>query len=83
MPRIVLLLALVGLGATVTAAPAARPNLVLIMADDFGYECVSANGGESGSEPSCHFPATPVTYPAAFKRCANVTARRSMAPNST
>jgi arylsulfatase A len=30
---------------------AARPNLVLIMADDFGYECVSANGGESYATP--------------------------------
>jgi len=28
-----------------------RPNLVLVMADDFGYECVSANGGESYATP--------------------------------
>ncbi len=35
-----------------TAAGAARPpNLVLIMADDFGYECVAANGGESYRTP--------------------------------
>lgn len=27
------------------------PNLVLIMADDFGYECVTANGGESYQTP--------------------------------
>lgn len=27
------------------------PNLVLIMADDFGYECVTANGGESYRTP--------------------------------
>lgn len=28
-----------------------RPNVVLIMADDFGYECVTANGGESYQTP--------------------------------
>ncbi len=28
-----------------------RPNVVLIMADDFGYECVAANGGESYQTP--------------------------------
>jgi arylsulfatase A len=28
-----------------------RPNIVLIMADDFGYECVSANGGQSYQTP--------------------------------
>lgn len=28
-----------------------RPNVILIMADDFGYECVSANGGQSYSTP--------------------------------
>lgn len=37
------------------ALPAARadqrPNLILIMADDFGYECVTANGGESYQTP--------------------------------
>ena len=30
----------------------ARPNIVLVMADDFGYECVSANGGESYKTPN-------------------------------
>jgi arylsulfatase A len=30
---------------------AARPNVILIMADDFGYECVGANGGESYQTP--------------------------------
>ena len=33
---------------TVLAAP---PNVILIMADDFGYECVTANGGESYQTP--------------------------------
>lgn len=28
-----------------------KPNLVLIMADDFGYECVTANGGQSYQTP--------------------------------
>jgi arylsulfatase A len=33
----------------VTAAE--KPNIVLIMADDFGYECVTANGGQSYQTP--------------------------------
>lgn len=28
------------------------PNIILIMADDFGYECVGANGGESYNTPN-------------------------------
>ncbi len=28
-----------------------QPNIVLIMADDFGYECLSANGGRSYNTP--------------------------------
>jgi arylsulfatase A len=28
-----------------------RPNVILIMADDFGYECVTANGGQSYQTP--------------------------------
>ncbi len=28
-----------------------QPNFILIMADDFGYECVTANGGESYQTP--------------------------------
>src|SRR5687767_10090420 len=34
-----------------TAAFAVQPNIVLIMADDFGYECVTANGGQSYQTP--------------------------------
>jgi arylsulfatase A len=30
---------------------AAKPNIVFIMADDFGYECVGANGGTSYQTP--------------------------------
>jgi arylsulfatase A len=32
-------------------AAAQRPNILLIMADDFGYECVTANGGQSYQTP--------------------------------
>lgn len=31
---------------------AAQPNIILIMVDDFGYECVTANGGESYQTPN-------------------------------
>jgi len=31
---------------------AAKPNVILIMADDFGYECVTANGGQSYQTPN-------------------------------
>jgi len=34
-----------------TAKPAAKPNIVLILIDDFGYENVTANGGESYKTP--------------------------------
>ncbi len=32
-------------------APSARPNIILILIDDFGYECVTADGGESYKTP--------------------------------
>jgi arylsulfatase A len=34
------------------SATTGRPNVIVIMADDFGYECVTANGGESYSTPN-------------------------------
>lgn len=39
--------------AVIAATPfaCARPNVVLILIDDFGYECVTANGGESYKTP--------------------------------
>src|SRR5829696_7637550 len=37
--------------ATLAAEQAKKPNVVLIMADDFGYECVTANGGQSYKTP--------------------------------
>lgn len=39
---------LLSLGSTLFSA---QPNVILIMADDFGYECVTANGGESYQTP--------------------------------
>jgi arylsulfatase A len=37
--------------ASVLSAKPSKPNLILVMADDFGYECVGANGGESYETP--------------------------------
>jgi arylsulfatase A len=34
------------------AAESKKPNIILIIADDFGYECVGANGGESYKTPN-------------------------------
>ncbi len=31
---------------------AAKPNIIVILADDFGYECLTANGGESYQTPN-------------------------------
>jgi arylsulfatase A len=47
MRRLILLAAPL-LAAITEARP---PNLILVMADDFGYECVGANGGESYATP--------------------------------
>jgi hypothetical protein len=32
--------------AIASAAKSEKPNIILMMADDFGYECLSVNGGE-------------------------------------
>lgn len=39
---------------TAFSVPAVRtqPNIILMMADDFGYECVTANGGQSYQTPN-------------------------------
>jgi arylsulfatase A len=42
---------LLALGQILSAAEAHKPNIVLMMADDFGYECVTANGGQSYQTP--------------------------------
>src|SRR6187402_3115308 len=34
------------------ANAAARPNVILIMADDFGFECIGANGSDSYKTPN-------------------------------
>src|SRR5687768_13959139 len=44
-----LLIASVSSGAN---ARTRSPNVILIMADDFGYECITANGGESYKTPN-------------------------------
>lgn len=48
-----LVLALMALGIVTPPARAAQPapNCILILADDFGYECVGANGGTSYPTP--------------------------------
>ena len=48
--QLLLLLAIVSLSCT--AVFAQKPNVVLIMADDFGYECITANGGSSYKTPN-------------------------------
>src|SRR5688572_11767268 len=45
------LLAVFSSGAIPASAAERRPNVILIMADDFGYECVTANGGQSYQTP--------------------------------
>ena len=53
MTRRVLLGSLLALIFSAALSAAERkPNLVLIMADDFGYECVTANGGQSYRTPN-------------------------------
>lgn len=44
--RLWLLAALMTWHATTATATETRPNVVLIMLDDFGYECLGANGGQ-------------------------------------
>ena len=39
------------LALTVTVHAEKRPNILLILADDMGYECLTANGGETYQTP--------------------------------
>src|SRR2546426_6502261 len=50
MKSILTLIAAFGLLAPASHA-AGKPNVVLMLIDDFGYECVTANGGESYKTP--------------------------------
>jgi arylsulfatase A len=53
MSRLVFLLSVLLTAASGNALFAKeRPNVILILADDFGYECVRANGGESYNTPN-------------------------------
>lgn len=47
-----LVLSAIGVPHPSFAAAPQRPNIILIMADDFGYECVTANGGQSYQTPN-------------------------------
>lgn len=49
--RHLLLILFIATSASLHASENSRPSVILIMADDFGYECVSANGGQSYQTP--------------------------------
>ncbi len=44
--------AFLAIGAPLASATEAKPNIVFILADDMGYECVGANGAESYKTPA-------------------------------
>ena len=52
VPPVLRLVTLCLFPAALTAASPRQPNLVVILADDFGYECITANGGESYQTPN-------------------------------
>ena len=45
------LFTLIALTITSAIAEQKKPNIIVIMADDMGYECVGANGSESYKTP--------------------------------
>jgi arylsulfatase A len=51
-PRSFMIVAIYCAFAAFLNAAERKPNLVLILADDFGYECVTANGGQSYQTPN-------------------------------
>ena len=50
-PLLSLACALAASAAAVAADVPPKPNVVLVLADDFGYECVAADGGQSYKTP--------------------------------
>lgn len=52
IPSLLRLIALCLFPTALSAASPRQPNLVVILADDFGYECITANGGESYQTPN-------------------------------
>ena len=52
MIRFIICLCLFTVLSAGTSAAATRPNIILIMADDMGYEALSANGSESCKSPN-------------------------------
>ena len=73
-----LLAPLAALHAAEPAKLPSKPNVVLILIDDFGYECVTANGGESYKTPVMdQLAATGVRFEQCMcSRCAHRRARR-------
>ena len=51
-PRILSLILPCVVAVSLCPGSSQRPNLVVILADDFGYECITANGGESYHTPN-------------------------------
>jgi len=51
VPSYVILVSLILGQVAAQDAPSRRPNIVLIMADDLGYECLSCNGSEMYQTP--------------------------------
>src|SRR4051812_31401324 len=64
---VLVLAALAALSSTALAGgPPRSPNVVLILADDFGYECIGANGSTSYKTPNVDRLATEGVR---FERC--------------
>ena len=51
MRRFGLIIWAILVGSLLVAADLPRPNIILIMADDMGYECVAANGSSTFKTP--------------------------------
>jgi arylsulfatase A len=52
MSRLLFLLGLAFTSSVAAQAADRKPNIVLILIDDFGYECITANGGQSYQTPN-------------------------------